>query len=68
MREIQSRFDRAIESIENFKQMDNATSIVLLLYKSDCTRLSRRYPNLTFSPLEAVDKPRKLYKYTIEKK
>ena len=68
MREIKSRFDRAIESIEIFLKMDNASSIVLSLYKSDCTRLNRRYPSLTFSPLEAINEPRRLYKYTIEKK
>ena len=68
MREIRSRFDRAIESIEVFLKMDNASSIVLSLYKSDSTRLSRKYPNLTFSPLEAINEPRRLYKYTIEKK
>ena len=68
MREITSRFDRAIESIDSFLKMENASSIVLSLYKSDSTRLSRRYQNLTFSPLEAIDEPRKLYKYTIEKK
>ena len=68
MREIRSRFDRAIESIDAFLKMDNASSIVLSLYKSDSTRLSRRYPTLTFTPLEAVNEPRRLYKYTIEKK
>lgn len=67
MREIQSRFDRAIESIESFLKMDNASSIVLSLYKSDSTRLNKRYPNLTFTPLEPVNEPRRLYKYTISK-
>ena len=68
MREIRSRLDRAIESIESFLKMDNASSIVLSLYKSDCIRLSKRYPNLTFSAVETVNEPRRLYKYTIEKK
>lgn len=68
MREIRSRFDRAIDSIESFLSMDNASSIVLSLYKSDSARLSKRYPNLTFTALEAVNEPRRLYKYNIEKK
>lgn len=68
MREIKSRFDRAIESIESFLKMDNASSIVLSLYKSDAKRLSNKYPHLTFTPLEAINAPRKLYKYTVEKK
>ena len=68
MREIKSRFDRAIDSIESFLTMENASSIVLSLYKSDFTRLSKRYPSLTFTALEAVNEPRRLYKYSIEKK
>lgn len=68
MREIKSRLDRAIDSIESFLSMKNASSIVLSLYKSDSTRLSKRYPNLTFSALEAINEPRRLYKYSIEKK
>lgn len=67
MREIRSRFERAIDSIEKFLEMDNSPSIVLSLYKSDKTRLLKRYPNLTFFPMEAIDEPKRLYKYLIEK-
>jgi len=67
MRDYESRFTRAIDSIESFLKMQDASSIVLSLYKGDKTRLSKRYPNLTFMPLEAIVDPKKPYKYLIQK-
>ena len=68
MREIKSRFNRAIESIENFLKTDEASSIVISLYKSDTARLSKHYPNLTFTPVKVINESRRLYKYSISKK
>ena len=68
MNEFMSRFDKAIDSIEKFLEMEISPSIVLSLYRSEQSRLLKRYPNLTFMPIEAVSEQRKLYKYIIQKK
>lgn len=67
MREHLSRFERAVDSIEKFLEMENSPSIILSLYKSDRIRLVKRYPNLSFMPLEAVHEPKKPHRYLIQK-
>ena len=67
MRDILSRFDKSTEFIDKFLEMENSTSIVLSLYKGEKTRLARKYPNLTFMPIEALDDSKKLHKYLIQR-
>jgi len=62
-----SRYDTAIDSIEAFLAMENSPSIVLFLYKSDKTRLSKRYPQLTFLFMEQIADSNKPQRYLIQK-
>ena len=66
--EFLSNFDKAINSIEDFLKMENSSSIVLKLYKSDKKRLQKRYPELLFMLFqESEEIPRKQNKYLISK-
>ena len=66
MRDYESRFDRAIDSIEKFLETKNTSSIVLPLYKGDKVRLERRYPSLTFQLLENQN-GQQPYNYLVKK-
>ena len=67
MREIVSRFDKSTEFIDKFLDMENSTSIVLSLYKGEKTRLVRKYPNLSFTLIEAIDNSKHIHKYLIQR-